>query len=657
MQATETTRGAAASEASNGDRRGVAAATAVSADASIPSSICSSALGTSSPPVTSSLSPPASSARPPPPPSEPPPPPSAPSHRPTSPANVVHVPDSDGTKTTQNHSDHTCVHEIGAAHGALDADACLMVNPLFTSRGPSPECQTPSGDASDAHPLGPMLLEPPSVCQTLMRITPDNSHSATDEFCGTVGIPLEGAHIPRIDPSVSPAVMGVPVDSQTPMSAAVEDIQAPMECSLDPQAAKSIHSGESLTPVDGPLGDLQTLLDISPDSQALMITQSGDLLTPAGGPLCEVESPTNDCSGACQSLMAVQAALLQTPVTHPSDALHTSTHSTAAAQLTTLSLEMRIAVNEPPAQDEHMIQLPQRCSPEATSSDHDSARMLAESELESELQDLIECSPDKQELTELSAESQPGYSVEEPTMTTSSLTQASPVTSDSPLPARSSPLGAELPMLTQPSALNSRTEPIITPTNLDTPSEQSISADPSHSISPSDSTQSKGWRSANDVSTWSPSSLPDAHTAGVKRQLAHLTSWGGENIYLARDAGLVTAKKAGHRAPAEKALGLQMSGASILAKWGQLRAPVSCLALPAALPIALAYRFACCSYLLLCANRKFYSFACCCAYCFAQYFCIFFCALPCVLSQALLHVMSSALPAAVILCHGVAPLF
>ena len=89
-----------------------------------------------------------------------------------------------------------------------------------------------------------------------------------------------------------------------------------------------------------------------------------------------------------------------------------------------------------------------------------------------------------------------------------------------------------------------------------------------------------------EVYQWSPSSLPDAQTAGVKRQLARLTSWGGENIYLARDAGLVTAKRAGHRTPAEKALGLQMSGDSILAKWGQPHAPVSCPAWPAAVPVA-----------------------------------------------------------------------
>ena len=168
-----------------------------------------------------------------------------------------------------------------------------------------------------------------------------------------------------------------------------------------------------------------------------------------------------------------------------------------------------------------------------------------------------------------------------------SLILASPVTSDSPLP------GAELPMLTQPSALNVCTEAIITPTNLlDAPSQQPMSAikqDPSHSISPSDPTQSQRCKSANDVSTWLPSRLPDAH----------LTSWGGENIYLARDAGLVTAKRAGHRTPTEKALGLQMSGDSILAKWGQPRAPVSCLAWPAAVPVACLWP-AICFCLLLC---------------------------------------------------------
>ncbi len=235
-------------------------------------------------------------------------------------------------------------------------------------------------------------------------------------------------------------------------------------------------------------------------------------------------------------------------------------------------------------------------------------------------------------------------------MTTSSLTHASSVTSDSPPPGDSCPPVAELPMLTQPSALNACTEPLITHTNLlDAPSQQSISAIKqvsSHSISPSDPTQSKEWKSTNDVSTWSPSSLPDAHTAGVKRQLAHLTSWGGENIYLARDAGLVTARRAGHRTPAEKALGLQMSGDSILAKWGQPRAPVSCPAWPAAVPVAclwfaycfafalpvvFAYRFACCFTCCL-ADCFAYCLACCCACCFVGYSCILFCALPCVLS-------------------------
>ncbi len=616
MQAKETTRGLAASQASHADRHGIAAATTVSADASSPSSSSSSALDSSSAPVSSSLSPPTNPARPPPPPSETAPPPSAPSHRSTSPADVVPVPD--GTKTTQDHSDHTCVHEIGAANGGLGADASLMVNPLFTPRGPSAECQNPSGDASEAHPHGPMLLDPPSVCQTLMGITPDNSHSPTEPH-GTAGTLLEGPQIPRIDPSVSPAVMGVPVDSQTPTSVAVEDSQTPLECSLDPQVARSTQAGESLTPVDGHLGESQTLLDISPDSQAPVIAQSGDLLTPAGAPLCDVEFPMDDCSGASQSLMAVQAALLQASVTHPSDALHTSTKSTAVAELTTLSPKPSVALDEAFVVDEHMIQLPQCCSPEPTSSDHDSGRMLAESELQSELQGLIECTPDEQDLTELSAESEPGHSVDEPTRTTSSLTQASPVTSDSTPPAHSSSLGTELPMLTQPSALNACTEPIITPTDLlDAPSQQSISAikqGPSLLISPSDPSQSQRWKSANDVSTWSPSSLPHAHTAGVKRQLAHLTSWGGENIYLARDAGLVTTKKAGHRTPAEKALGLQMSGDSILVKWGQPCAPVSCLAWPAAVPVACLW-FANC-------------FAFCFTYCFCLSLCLLLYLLPC----------------------------
>ncbi|DBA96583.1 TPA: hypothetical protein ACH3X1_015447 [Trebouxia sp. C0004] len=205
--------------------------------------------------------------------------------------------------------------------------------------------------------------------------------------------------------------------------------------------------------------------------------------------------------------------------------------------------------------------------------------MLAESELQSELQGLTDCTPDGQGLTEPSSEFEPGHSVDEPIMITSSLTHAATVTSDSPSSAHSSPPGAELPMLTQPAELNACTEPIITPTNLlDAPSQQSISAikqDSSDSISPSDRTHSRRCKSANDVSTWLPSSLPDAHTAGIKRQLAHLTAWGGENIYLAREAGLVTAKKAGHRTPAEKALGLQKYGDSILAKWGQPHAPVS----------------------------------------------------------------------------------
>jgi len=274
------------------------------------------------------------------------------------------------------------VHEIGAASGALGADASLMVNPLFNPRGPSAECQNPSGDASEAHPHGLMLLDPPSVCQTLMGFTPDKSHFPTDKPHGTAGTPLGGAHIPRIDPSVSPAVMGVPVDSQTPMSVAVEEFQAPLECSLDPQAARSTQAGESLTPVDRPLGDLHTPLDISPDSQGPMITQSRDLPTPAGGPLCDVEFPMDGCSGASQSLMAAHAALPQTHVTHPSDALHTSTKSTAVAQLTTLSPEMTIALDEAPVVDEQMTQLPQS---EPTSSDHESGRMLAESELQPEL--------------------------------------------------------------------------------------------------------------------------------------------------------------------------------------------------------------------------------------------------------------------------------
>ncbi|KAL0032320.1 hypothetical protein WJX79_005200 [Trebouxia sp. C0005] len=418
LQAKETTRGPAASQASNTDRLGVAAAITVSTDAPIPSSVSVSALNSSSAPVSSSLSPSRNPAGPSPPPSETHPTPSALSHRSTSLADVVPVPD--GTKIMQDHSDLTYVHEIGAANSALDADACLMINLLFTPRGPSPECRTPSGDAAEAHPLGPMLLHSSSVCQTLMGITPDNSHTATDETHGMVGTPLEGAHIPRIDPSVCAAVMGVPVHSQATMSVAGEDFQNPLECSLDPQAAKSIQSGEFLTPVDGPLGDLQTFLDISPDSQASMITQSGNLPTPAGGPLCDVEFPMDDCSGASNSLMAAQTALPLTPVTHPS-ASHTSTHSTAVAELTTLSPEMTAALDEAPV----------------------------------------------------------------------------------------------------------------------------------------------------------VGSLPDAHTAGVNRQLKHLTSWGGDNIYLARDAALVTAEQAGHRMPTEKAMGLQMSRDSILAKWGQPCAPVS----------------------------------------------------------------------------------
>ncbi len=438
MQVKEATRGPAASQALHADTRGVAAATTVSADASNPISASSSALDISSAPVSSSLPPPIDHARPPPPPSETAPPASAPSQTSTSPADVSPV--FDGTDTTKISSDDTCVHEIGAANGGLGADACLMVNPLFTPREPSPESQTPSGDASEAHPHGNLLLDPPSARQTLMAITPDNSYSPTDEPHGTAGTLLEGPEIARIDLSVSPAVMGVPVDSQTPMSVAVEDSQAPMECSLEPQAAKSTQAGESLSPVDGPLGDLQTHLDISPDSQAPTITQSGDLLTPAGGTLCNDEFPMDDCSGASQSLMAPPAALLQAPVTHPSDALRTSSDSTAVAQLTTLNPEMTIAVDEAPAQDEHIIQPPQSHSSEPTSTDHDSARMLAESELESELQcteciewtpdeqdltqlseaeleselqctECIECTPDEQDLTQLSAESEPGHSV------------------------------------------------------------------------------------------------------------------------------------------------------------------------------------------------------------------------------------------------------
>lgn len=673
MQAKETTRGLAASQESHADRHGVAAATTVSADASIPISVSSSASNSCSAPVSSSLSPPTNPARPPPPPSETAPPPSAHSHTSTFSADVAPVPD--GTDTTKTHSDHICVHETGGVHGASDAGACLMVNPLFIPRGPSSECRTPSGNASEAHTLDPMLLDPPSVYQTLMGITPDNSHTLTDKPHGTTGTLLEGAQIPRIDPSVSPAVMGVHVDSQDPMSVALEDFQAPLECSLDPKAAKSTQAGESLTPVDSPLGNLQTPLDIYPDRQAPMITQSGDLLAPAGSPLCDVEFPTDACSGASQSLMAAPAGLSQDTVAHPSDAFHTSTHCTALAELATLGPETTVALDEAPVVDEHMIQLPHRHSPEPSNSERDSGRMVAGSELQSELQGLVDCAPDGQDLTELSAESEPGHSVDEPTMTTFSLTHASPVTSDSPPPAHSSPPGAELPTLTQPSALNAWTEPTITPTDLlDAPSQQSISAikqTPSDSISPSDPTQSQRWKSANDVSTWSPSSLPDAHTAGIQRQLAHLTSWGGENIYLARDAGLVTAKKAGHRMPAEKAWGLQMSGDSILAKWGQPCAPVSCLAWPAAVPVAclwfancfaccftccFAYRFACC-FTYCFANRFAYCFACCCAYCFAHYSCILFYALPSVLSQALLHAMSSALSAAVISCHDVAPLF
>ncbi|KAL0049349.1 hypothetical protein WJX82_000108 [Trebouxia sp. C0006] len=394
LQAKEKPRGPAVSQALHADSRGVAAATTVSADASNPSSISSSALGISSAPVSSSLPPPMNPARPPPPPSETAPTPSTPSHSSISPADVTPV--LDGTDTTKIRSDDTCEHEIGAANAAMDADASLMVNPLFVPREPSPERQTPSGDGSEVHPLGPMLLGPPAVRQTLMGIELDNS--LTNDFHGTAGTVLEGPEIARSDLSVSPAVLAVPVDSQNPMSVAVEDIQTPLECSLDPQAAKSTHSEESLTPVDGPLGDSHTPVDISPDSQAPMIPQSGDLLTLTGGTLSDDEFPMDDCSGAFQSLMAPPAGLPQTP--------------------------------------------------------------------------------------------------------------------------------------------------------------------------------SKGWESANDVSTWSPSRLPDARTAGVKGQLAHLTSWGGENIYLARGAGLVTAKRAGRRTPAEKALGLQMSGDSILAKWGQPSATV-----------------------------------------------------------------------------------
>ena len=300
------------------------------------------------------------------------------------------------------------MHEIGAANGGMDADASLMVNPLFTPRAPSPEYQTPSGDGSEVHPLGTMLLDSPSVPQTLMGIKPDNPPPLTDDLHGTAGTVLEGAHIPSIDPSVSPAIMAVPVDSQTPMKVAVEDIQTPLECSLDPQAAKSTHSEESLTPVDGPLGDSHTPVDISPDSQAPMIPQSGDLLTPAGGTLSDDELPMDDCSGASQSLMAPPAALLQAPVAHPTDALHTSTQSTALAELTSLSPEPTVALDEAFVVDEHMIQIPQRRSPESTSSDHDSGRMLAESELESELQctECLEWIPDEQDLNQLSAESE-----------------------------------------------------------------------------------------------------------------------------------------------------------------------------------------------------------------------------------------------------------
>ena len=615
MQAKEKPRGPAVSQALHADSRGVAAATTVSADASNPSSISSSALGISSAPVSSSLPPPMNPARPPPPPSETAPNPSTPSHSSISPADVTPV--LDGTDTTKIRSDDTCEHEIGAANAAMDADASLMVNPLFIPREPSPERQTPSGDGSEVHPLGPMLLDPPSFCQTLMGIELDDS--LTDDFHGTAGAVLEGPEIARSDLSVSPAVLAVPVDSQNPMSVAVEDIQTPLECSLDPQAAKSTHSEESLTPVDGPLGNSHTPVDISPDSQAPMIPQSGDLLTPTGGTLSDDEFPMDDCSGAFQSLMAPPAGLPQTPVIHSSDALHSPTHSTTVAQLTTLSPEMSTALDEALVVEEQMTQLPQSHSPEPTDRDHDSGRTLAESELESELQcteclectsdeqdltqlseseveselqctECVEWTPDEQDLTELSAESEPGHSVDEPSMTTSSPTQPSPVISDSLLPGDSSPPVAELPLLAQPSALNACTEPISTFTNLlDAPFEQSIYAikqDPSHSISPSDPTQSKGWESANDVSTWSPSRLPDAQTAGVKGQLAHLTSWGGENIYLARDAGLVTAKRAGRRTPAEKALGLQMSGDSILAKWGQPSATVSCHVWPAAMPVA-----------------------------------------------------------------------
>ncbi len=613
MQAKETSRGPATFQALHADTRGVAAATTVSADASSPSSIFSSALDSASAPVSSALPSSTNPAGPPPTSSETAPPPSASSHTSTSPADVF--PLFDGTDTTKTRSDHTYEHEVGAANGGLNADACLGVNHLFTPREPSPESQTPSGDASEVDPAGPMLLDPTSVSQTLMGIQPDSSHTPTDEPHGTAGTLLEGPEIASIDLSVSPAVLAVPVDSQTPMSVAVEDTQTP----LDPQAAKSTQAEESLTPVDGPLGELQTLMDISSDSQAPMITQSGDLLTPAGGTPSDVEFPMDDCSGAFQSLMAPPAALLQSPITHPSDALHTSTQSTALAELTSLSPEPTVALDDAFVVDEHMVQVPQSHPPELTDSDHDSARMLVESELESELQctkciewtpdeqdltqlseseleselqctECLEWTPDEQDLTRLSAESEPGDSVDEPSLTTSNLTQASPVTPDSPLPADSSPPGAELPMLTQPSALNACTEPIITPSNLlDAPSHQSISAikqDSSHSISPSDPTHSKRWKSANDVSTWSPSSLPAAQTAGVQQQLAHLTAWGGENIYSATNAGLVTAKKAGHRTPAEKALGLQMSGDSILAKWGQPCATVSCRPWPAAVPVA-----------------------------------------------------------------------
>ncbi|DBA96584.1 TPA: hypothetical protein ACH3X1_015448 [Trebouxia sp. C0004] len=274
----------------------------------------------SSAPVGSSLSPCTNPARPPPPPCETAPPHMHPLSHPLFPADVVPV--LDGSDTTRTLSDHTCVHEISAANSALGPDASLTVNPLFTPRGPSPEC--PSGDALEAHPVQPMLRDPPSVHQTLMGITPDNSQTLTDNPLGTRGTLLEGNQIPRIDPSVFPAAMDVPVDSQTPKRVALEAFQAPLQCSLDPQAARSTQAGECLTPVDSPWGGLANIFGHLSRQPGPMITQSGTLLTPAGGPLCNVEFPMDGCSGAppeldggpCRALRPLSLTP-QTPSTHP----------------------------------------------------------------------------------------------------------------------------------------------------------------------------------------------------------------------------------------------------------------------------------------------------------------------------------------------------